>query len=384
MKADRHRKERPEGLFQAGDMMSRKSFSEPLHTILVFGASGHIGGPLAHWTLKAHPEVTLKLATSRQDSVPELKVQFPRAEIVLCDYYDHESLQAAMENVEGVFMVTPDFTDEVAATTNLVKAAEAAQTVRHIVRLMGDPPGVTLEDVPVSLQKIGDGVGAAVGHQAARRLLDQSFIAVTYVNVLGYYMDDLIGHWYGDSIRDHNTMTEPRRHHMFYVDAAEIGEAAARVLMRRDGADIGRTLELHNAIDLLDFYGVAELLSDELRRQITYVEGPEAWRRWCGPAVERKYGEGMVDYFVEYFSWEAEMVFTIMERDLGGAAGKVARWVFEKGPRRLQNLVVDKLMAGGREPVSHDLEGVLGRKPRSLRAWVRENRASFEPAGTTG
>lgn len=359
--------------------MSTKRFGEPLDTILVFGASGHIGGPFARWVRKAHPEVRMKLATSRADKAAELGAGFPEAEVVVCSYYNSDQLSAAMRDVEAVFMVTPDFTKEIAATGNLIEAAENPGSVRHILRLIGDPPGVTLDDVPVTLRSMGDGVGAAVGHQAARRLLDESSIAVTYVNVLGYYMDGLIGHWYGDAIRNHNALSEPRRHHMFYVDPAEVGEAAARVMFRRDDLDIGKTYQFHNAVDLLDFYGVAQLLTDELGRRITYFEGPESWRKWCGPAIQQKYGDGMDEYFVEYFSWEAEMVFTIMERDIGGIAGKAARWLFEKGPRRLQNMAVKKIVSDGRDPISHDLANILGREPRSLREWVRDNKQSFAP-----
>src|ERR1700739_250250 len=100
--------------------MPSKGFSEPLDTILVFRAAGHIGGPFAHWARKAHPEVAMRLATSRPDKAAELGARFPQAEIVVCSYYDTDQLPAAMQGVEGVFMVTPDFTEEVKATTNLI------------------------------------------------------------------------------------------------------------------------------------------------------------------------------------------------------------------------------------------------------------------------
>ncbi|MBV9353583.1 MAG: VOC family protein [Mycobacterium sp.] len=78
-----------------------------------------------------------------------------------------------MDGVDGVCVVTPDFTDEVTAIGNLIHAAEEASSVRHIVGLIGDPPGVTMGDVPANLPLLGEGTGAAVGHQAARELLDR-------------------------------------------------------------------------------------------------------------------------------------------------------------------------------------------------------------------
>jgi NmrA-like family len=332
-------------------------FEEQLSRMLVFGATGHLGEPLARWTMSQHPEIALRLATSRPESEAALRRDFPNTEVAVCSYYQPGELRKAMDGVDGVFVVTPDFTDELTAMGNLIHAVEEASSVRHIVRLIGDPPGVTMRDVPANLRMLGEGTGAAVGHQAARELLDRGAIPVTYLNVLGYYTDDLCRHWYGNGIREHDVLSEPRRHHMFYVDPAEVGEAAARVMTRRDPTDIGATYQLHNA-----------------------VEGLAVWRRFCGPAVKHKYGDDAEDYFVEYFSWEADMVFTLIERDIGGPAGKAARWVFQKGPRRLQNVLIQRMVQAGRKPISNDLEHILGRRPRSLREWVRDHRQSLAPA----
>ena len=95
--------------------------------------------------------------------------------------------------------------------------------------------------------------------------------------------------------------------------------------------------------------------------------------------MNKRYGAGADDYFVEYLTSEATMTFKIAQREIGGIRGKAARWVFEKAPRPLQRVVVAKMVSRGEHPISHDLELILGRKPRSLREWVRENKQAFAP-----
>ena len=109
-------------------------------------------------------------------------------------------------------------------------------------------------------------------------------------------------------------------------------------------------------MDILDFYGVADLLTAELGRPIAYIEVPEAWRTWRGPAIRQLYGETAEDYFVHHFTWEADMTFTRIEREIGGAAGELARQIFESGPRRLRDTIIRNMLRRSRKsPVKKGL-----------------------------
>ena len=97
--------------------------------ILVFGASGHVGGPLAETIAAVESGPTLRLATSSVEKAGELKAKFPSAEVVRADYLDLPSMVAAFDSVDAAFVITPDFKiDERRAMTNVCAAAYAAGT----------------------------------------------------------------------------------------------------------------------------------------------------------------------------------------------------------------------------------------------------------------
>ena len=357
--------------------MDTDLFSRPLKSILVFGATGHIGRPLAEYITNNSPSTQLRLATSAPNKVNELKQRFPNADIVLCSYYDQEQLNNAFQDMEGVYMITPDFTDETTATNNLVNAAKSHQ-VRHIVRLMGDPPGMTLDRVPEYLRQFGGGASAAVGHTIARDILNRSQLPVTYTSIAGYYMDDLCGVWHGRGIKRGNVLVDVKCHHMPYIDPAEAGEAAARILLRRDPADIGKDYLLNNGIDLWDFHDVAKMLSKELGKPIAYQEGEAAYRRWIGPSLEDAMGDGATDFFIAYFTWEDSVLADIAKQQIGGLAGEIARLIQLKAPRWLKEFLIRPLWNKKDKNIYHaDLENILGRRPKSLTQWIQENRSLF-------
>jgi len=49
-----------------------------------------------------------------------------------------------LAGLNGLFIVSPDFLDEDRAMTNLVYAARANPGLLHIVRLLADPPGMSM------------------------------------------------------------------------------------------------------------------------------------------------------------------------------------------------------------------------------------------------
>jgi hypothetical protein len=139
----------------------------PLERIAVFGANGHIGRPLAEWITANSATTGLKLVIRNEDHHAALAAAFPHAEICIANYYDLASLESALFGVQGAFIVTPDFLDEQRAMTNFVYAARTNPGLRHVVRLIADPPGMTAEGVPDSLKAFGG--GTAVQHLRERR-----------------------------------------------------------------------------------------------------------------------------------------------------------------------------------------------------------------------
>src|SRR3546814_18571517 len=68
--------------------------------VLIFGAAGHIGLPLARWIRYKSPETRLRLVSRNADQRQRLQVEFPDAEVVAADYLDPASMAAALERSE--------------------------------------------------------------------------------------------------------------------------------------------------------------------------------------------------------------------------------------------------------------------------------------------
>src|SRR3546814_7852020 len=80
--------------------------------VLIFGASGHIGGPVARFMRYKGWRERLRLATSSAAKLDQLRVSFPDCETVVADYLNLDSLNDALKGVRTVFVITPDFIDE--------------------------------------------------------------------------------------------------------------------------------------------------------------------------------------------------------------------------------------------------------------------------------
>lgn len=303
--------------------------------LLVFGASAHVGGPLARFVADAHPSVSLRLATSDRRKAEQLRRSFPKAEVVIASYFDVDSLTAALQGVSGVFVITPDFFDEITAMNRLVKAVRRAGGVRSIVRICADTPGMSLDTMPRELYFMGP--GPAHQHFEAQLLLDASGLPVTFLNSLGYYMDDFLIH-FGPALKLRRKLIIPYERRMCFTDTRDLGEAAARLLLDDDPQQhAGQYYEFNSGEPALTFRETAAMITEVTGVPIAYDPTPATFLEVVGPVIRQITGnERAADYFVT--NWA-------MERD------HQAGWVGSAFGER-----------------------VLGRKPRTLRAWMEEHK----------
>src|SRR3546814_4491296 len=96
-----------------------------------------------------------------------------------------------------------------------------------------------------------------------------------------YLMDDL-SRWSGP-IRERSLFLMPfdRRHS--WVDPAEVGEAAANIIISRDDRHIGQYYDVECGHEVLRFGDVANMFSDVFRGKFIYVNSPETWRSLADP-----------------------------------------------------------------------------------------------------
>jgi uncharacterized protein YbjT (DUF2867 family) len=285
--------------------------------VLVFGASGHIGGPAAHRIAARRPDVRLRLVTSRAEQVDLLRDQHPSADVRVANYLDADQIRAAFDGIEAAFVVTPDFLDETTAMGNVVAAAGRARSLIRLVRLIGDPPGLRDEGEVQSKMK-GYDAGTAVQHLRARKVLSSSNVPVVYMNVAAWFMEDF-STFLLPPILQRRALVMPHDRMMNYIDAADIGVAAAELLLNPSLTEVGGTYHLHNGIDCYPFSQVATLMTEVLGVTIDYDDTEEAFLRDLGDAFCKYMGrEDAAEYFLAYCQFEMEHVRRLGADLLGG------------------------------------------------------------------
>lgn len=271
----------------------------------IFGANGHIGRPLAAYIKQHAPETRLRLIIRVEEHRAALEREFAQAEIAIANYHDLASLERALDGLSGLFIVTPDFLDEERAMTNLVYAARANPGLLHIVRLVADPPGMTLDRIPPSLTRFGG--GTAVQHLRAKALLEKSGLPMTYINIGAYFMQNFLSPFFNGPIRAERVLSVPRNRRMGFIDTADIGACAAAILISRDQRHIQQTYHLDNGHDVMWFDEVAALMSEVFGERIAYDGSDETFLRLCGEGVRQYIGRpDAAEYFLHYFQFEQD------------------------------------------------------------------------------
>ncbi|MDR7156684.1 uncharacterized protein YbjT (DUF2867 family) [Sphingobium xenophagum] len=306
-------------------------------SIAVFGAAGRMGHPVAEYVNYAAPEVKLRLITSSHGAVATLQAKFPNAEVIVADYLDAASLDVALKDIEGIFVVTPSGIDEECAMGNLVAAVGSAGTAKHIVRIVGYVPETSPDHVPESLAKRG---GDGSQHYIAKAVLTKSKLPVTYLNCGATLMDNFL--LAAEGIRQSDTFIYPPRDIPF-VDARDLGEVGARLLLSDDARHIGQFHTMNNGQDHLLSEEVAALMSDVFKRKIIHDGSRETFLAVLGALLDQRAGRaGEGEYRWDFVQWENN---------------DAVAW-------SLNNFA----------------ERILGRKPVTLREWFMEHKSFFEPA----
>lgn len=302
-------------------------------SVLIFGAGGRLGGHVARKLRFLAPITQLRLATSRPESATQLANEFPSHHVTLADFNDAASIEACFANVDVAFLVTPNFLDEEAAMSRVAAAVKRSSRFRQLFRIVGDQPGMTPARVPASLR---DRPGPAMQHYHARTTLEQAGVPTVYLNIANL-TNNLFAN--GPGIVAEDVLAQPARTHA-WIDPEDVGEVAARLIMSGDDRHSGQTYDLDNNYDVLSWQEVAEILSSVLMRPIAYDSSPEGFLRQVGPIYRRKMGLDDADqYFLQYFSWEAS----------NDPAWRCTDFA----------------------------ERILGRRLKTVRAWIEQNSASF-------
>ncbi|RYE83337.1 MAG: SDR family NAD(P)-dependent oxidoreductase, partial [Myxococcales bacterium] len=232
-----------------------------------------------------------------------------------------ETFAAAVEGVDGVFLLRPPALASMRETLAPFVDAALAHGVGHVV----------------FLSVAGAANNALLPHHAVEQHLRVSGARWTLLRP-GFFADNL-GHSYRRDLLEDDQLYVPVGHgRVAFVDVRDVAEAAAETLARPDThAQRAYTLSGPAA---LSFGQVGELLTEELGRPIRYVEAT-------------------VSDYVRH-----------LRRRGVPLTPALIQTVLHAGLRHGQGAAVDPC-----------LTELLGRRPRSLRAHVQDHRALWLPAG---
>jgi NAD(P)H dehydrogenase (quinone) len=253
--------------------------------ILILGATGNLGRLTAQSIATRSPDVRLRLTSHRESGAADLRSIFPSAEVLIADWYDESSLRIALQGVDKILMVTPDFaTDEQVVTPNLIRAVKATGGVSHLLRFICIPPAFSIDQLTNEQRETR--CGAAM-HLIAKSLLDSSGLPLTYVNVACWITFNL-GWFIAPEVKASRRLLMPAAADAArqWVDEHDIADVFAAILCGDAKPHVGREY-LVTGDRRYTFAQVAALLSEVLGEKVTYVDDDAGVRSAMGELFDK-------------------------------------------------------------------------------------------------
>lgn len=219
-------------------------------SILVTGALGNVGRYVVESLLEMGENVVA--ASTNVDKLDAAFGQTGSIRMVHFDFTEQKTFEAALEGVDRVFLMRPPHLGKPEDLLHFVQAmARANIKLVAFLSLMG----VENNTVPP--------------HHKIEKLIKQFKIPYSFIRP-GFFMQNLSG-VHALEIKDQNQIFVPAgKSKTSFIDAKDIGLAVATVLHSPE--KYKNTAHTITGPESLDYYQVATILSDVLRRKITYVK----------------------------------------------------------------------------------------------------------------
>jgi uncharacterized protein YbjT (DUF2867 family) len=226
--------------------------------ILVYGATGAQGGPVARMLLEQHYRVRV-LARDPQKAAPLARAG---AEVVVADFDNLDSLVAANTDVDGVFLHLPISPAAPVYGANALAAAEQAHVPFMIFSTSGPAP-----EEPTSLPELEG------KREMLRRV--QAGAVPTVILKPTVFMENLTAPWSTPRILHEGVLAYPHLEELpvSWITHDDVAAAAVAALGRIDLA--GRVFKLGGP-EQLTGNALAEGFAAALDRPVQYVAVPPA------------------------------------------------------------------------------------------------------------
>ncbi len=280
--------------------------------ILITGASGNVGREV----LKQVAQTGVRVRAAYQ-SVSKAAAAPSGVDLVTMDYNDSATLRAALKDVERVFLVGPPSSNLLSLERKAVDEIKRSG-IKHSVKL------------------------SAMGGRAAT-FPRQHAESEDYIQATGVPYTFLRPNGFMQNFVNYNAATINTQNAFYgcqaggkvsHIDIRDIGAVAAKVLTENGHDGKAYTLTGPSALSNAE---IAQILSDDLGREIRYVDLPPAQFKLA------LLGAGLKE-------WDADALID------------------------LQRLYRE----GGASAVTQDVERLLGRKPTSFEQFSRDHRQAFQ------
>ena len=249
-------------------------------TILVTGATGTLGSEVVKQLSSVTPAVNIKAGVH---SAQNVKKDSDRVEVVLIDYNKPETLKGGLNQVDKLFLLTPDVPNAPELASNLVIEAKKAG-IRHIVKqsIMG-------ADLEAD-------VGTFRLHRQAEKIIEQSGIPFTFLRP-NEFMQNFIN-FHSPSIKNNNAFYLPLDEaKVSLVDVRDIASVAVKSLTEDRSDKHNNKTYLITGPEALSYHQAADILSNATGKKISYVNISEEETR--GAMKEMGMGDWLINTISE-------------------------------------------------------------------------------------
>ena len=216
--------------------------------ILVTGASGNVGGYVVNELLKMGEEVV----AAGTDVTKLIKLFGDRVTPTLFDFTKPETFESTLEGVDRIFLMRPP---HLGKPEDLYPFIEAAKM--HSIKLIS------------FLSLMGIEKNTIPPHHKIEKFIEASGLSYAHIRP-GFFMQNVSG-IHAFEIKEQNKIFIPAgKSKTSFIDAADIGLAIATILHYPD--KYKNTAHTITGPEALDYYQVAEILSRETGRKITYAK----------------------------------------------------------------------------------------------------------------
>ncbi|KMT22472.1 SDR family oxidoreductase [Clostridium cylindrosporum] len=215
--------------------------------ILVTGASGNVGGYVTRELIKLGESVV-----ASGSNVDRLKKTFgDSCDVVYFDFNDKNTFDEALKDVDRVFLMRPPSLGNPTALYPFIDALK-----KHNIKLVSFLSLMGVENNPIP------------PHGKIEKYIEKIGLSYSHIRP-GFFMQNISG-IHSDEIRKEDRVFVPAgKSKTSFIDATDIGLAIAKIL--HNSYEHINTKYTLTGSESIDYYEVANILSECLKRKIIYA-----------------------------------------------------------------------------------------------------------------